>query len=383
VNLLNKQLRLFRDEGESPGHEKRAHATQIDGTALFNSWAMSQVPPFRRSTIKVYGALWHRFLDFQKTARLAWEDIDPARIKAFLASLQESKRPQRERYQALLERMFREISQMAAGLPDNPADKHYVAVPKGQDWRDAKDNDPTQFLAPLDHLILRERLIDISASLDNQKLRPPSQWRLSRDTAIVTLMFSCGIKPAEVLVLSVNCVVCNENGAFIDTSAYQGLTTQERGRTAVQDPHADATHAHFGGEYGAARQVPLPDWAHTILTQWLAIRSRAPTGARADLQRLFPGTRTITATNAPTVMNPATLARVVAKWGKTHASLTLTPQRLRNAYGSTLVQAGMSQDEIGQLMGYAQGSVSGFRLKQAWQKWCELNGLEEEGALPE
>lgn len=334
---------------------------------------MSQVPPFRRSTIKVYSALWHRFLDFQKTAHLAWEDIDPARIKSFLASLKDSKRPQRERYQAVLERMFREISQIAAGLPDNPAQKHYVAVPKGQDWRDAKDNDPTQFLAPLDLLILRERLIEVSESLDGQKLRPPSQWRLSRDTAIVTLMFSCGIKPAEVLVLSVNCVVCNDDGAFIDTSAYQGLPAQARGRSAVQDPHADATHAHLGGEYGAARQVPLPDWAYRILSQWLSIRSRAPTGARTDPQRLFPGTRTLTAAKATTVMNPATLARVVAKWGRLHAALTLTPQRLRNAYGSTLVQAGLDQDEIGRLMGYAQGSVSTFRLKQAWQKWCELN----------
>ena len=349
---------------------------QFDARELFEGWVMSQIPPFRHSTIRVYKALWHRFLEFQESRNLPWEKVEPADIKQFLGSLHASKRPQRERYQILIERMFREITQIAAGLPDNPARKQYVAVPKGQEWRDAKDNDPTQFLTPLDHIILRDRLIHISNRITSRMMRPPTQWRLSRDTAIITLIFSCGIKPAEVLVLSVNCLTCNDQGYFVDTGAYQGLAAQERGRTATADPNADATHAFTGPDYGAARLVPVPDWAYVILMQWISIRALAPSGMRTDLQRLFPGTRVISAPNATTVMNPATLAKVVSKWGQAHAGMNLTPQRLRNAYGSTLIEEGLSLDEVGQRMGYAPGSVSAFRLRQAWERWKEIHIFE-------
>lgn len=56
-----------------------------------------------------------------------------------------------------------------------------------------------------------------------------------------------------MLVLSVNCLICNDGGYFDDTGAYQGLTAQERERTATADPNSDATHAFTGQEYGAAR----------------------------------------------------------------------------------------------------------------------------------
>lgn len=369
----SKQLQLFSNAGADLSDEVGSNSPSFDASALFDAWVTAQNPLFRRSTIKVYRALWSTFLVYQKDHTLAWDEIDPVQIKRFLASLEDAKRPQRERYQALLERMFSEIAQIARGLPDNPARKAYVAVPKGQDWRDAQDNSPTQFLTPLDRIILRERLIAVSHTLRGAGLRPAGQWRLARDTAIVALLFACGIKPAEALVLSVNCLLCNEQGRFIDTSAYHGLTAHERTRDTTRDPNADATHAFSGQEHGATRQVPVPDWTYEILSQWLDIRAQAPTGARQDLQRLFPGARVLHAANATTVMNPATLARVVAKWGQNYASLVLTPQRLRNAYGSTLIEAGMAPQAIGKLMGYAQGSVSALRLSQAWLQWCEKN----------
>lgn len=368
----SQQLKLFSTNGPNLGAGEGTDEHVIDALALFDDWVMGQVPPFRRSTIKVYQALWRKFLDYQHSRALRWDDIDPSGIKRFLANLEDAKRPHRERYQTLLERMFSEIREIARKFPDNPARKEYVGVPKGQDWRDAQDNNPTQFLTPVDQLMLRERLVAVASQLHGLGLRPASRWRLARDTAIVALIYSCGIKPAEVLFLSVNCLICKNGERFIDTSAYHGLTVQERGR-ATQNPHADATHAYTGDEHGAARRVPIPEWADEILTQWLAIRDEAPTGAKTAPPRLFPGTRVLHPTRTATVMNPATLARVVAKWGQTYASMVLTPQRLRNAYGSTLIEAGLSSEDVGKRMGYAPGSVSAFRLRQAWFGWQELH----------
>ncbi|MVW77639.1 tyrosine-type recombinase/integrase [Bordetella sp. 02P26C-1] len=370
--MPTKQLLLFNKEGQErpgPHNPRTASITVEDANAAFDQWLIGHVPRLRPSSMKVYRALWETFLRFQESQRVSWEDTTPETIKAFLASLEDSKRPHRERYQSVLERAFEEIELLRKPLNQNPASKIAVAVPKGKEWRDAKDNDPTQFLTRLDQIILREALLKAAAKLKGHTLTPPTRWRLSRDTAIVTTLFACGVKPAELTVLSVNCIYRNEEGALLDTGAYQGLAANERGHR--QDPNQDATHAYIGDGLGARRIVTIPEWASEILEQWLAIRALAPSGhASMPIQRLFPGNREVTVHRQSTVMNPATLVRIVRKWGRVHAGLELTPQRLRNTFGAMLLAAGTELGEVDHVMGYAPGAASAFRLRQAWLAWC-------------
>ena len=64
-------------------------------------------------------------------------------------------------------------------------------------------------------------------------------------------------------------------------------------------------------------------------------------------------------------MNPATLARIVSKWGIKQMDLLMTPQRLRNTFGAGLIERGFSLPEIEEIMGYAPGAASAWRLHVA------------------
>ena len=377
-----RQLLLFSTDGDIPeaidgspvdpeadyGHKSERSDKDI-GKEAFEYWLATHSPRFRLSSVKVYRALWDKFLKFQESRKIQWGNFTPEVVKEFLSSLTDSKLQHRDRYQSVIERAFEEIAEFQNAQLINPASKIEVGVHKGEEWRDAQDNEPTQFLGNMDQLILKDSLINVSNTLTSHSFSPPTRWRLSRDTAIVTALFACGIKPAELTVLSVNCIIINEEGAFFDMSSYQGLAVQERSG-AHSDPNQDATHAYIGPDRGSERTVLIPPWAHLILSQWLSIRPLDQTTHSEGFERLFPGNRKITVHRKSSLMNPATLARIVTKWGRDHADLTLTPQRLRNTYGASLVQAGDELAVIEQKMGYAPGAGSAFRLKQAWINWA-------------
>lgn len=366
--FTNEEGQICIDQAQKPTPK----ITTGQANSAFEAWLTGHVPPLRSSTIKVYRALWDKFLRFQELNKSAWDDTRPETIKAFLASLIDSKRQHRERYQLVLERAFADIDLFRQSLALNPAAKDLVAVPKGREWRDALDNDPTQFLTSLEQHVLREAIVNISAKIERVAMAQSIRWRLSRDTAIVTMLFACGVKPAEVTVFSVDCIERQGKDATLNAGAYHGLSPNERANHI--DPNRDATHAFIGEGMGAQRLLPIPDWAVPILEQWLAIRESEPSGSPTmQIQRLFPGNREITQHRQSTVMNPATLFRLVSNWGKKHAGLTLNPQRLRNTYGASLFAAGKEIPEVDQLMGYAPGAASAFRLRQSWVAWCEAH----------
>lgn len=338
-------------------------AQAIDPYALFDTWLSRQQPRFLPSTQNLYRTLWRRFLEDIQVRGKLFHAIQPVDIQEFLTRLDGVKRPQRERYQQLIERAYHELWIQDPSMA-NPASAASINDPWKAHWRQAPDNEATQFLTTYQVQALIKAMQHRLLILNNPAgYTQAAIWRQSRDVCIVGLLLGAGIRPQELTQLR--------------RSQWQSLAPADTQRFTHEWPVLEnsehwspgTTFLHIQGS--AQRQLLLPNWVASLLRQWTEYAQLEPQAL------LFPGSRHISAARPAISMNPATLARVVSKWGMQHAQLLLTPQRLRNVYGACLLQAGLSLNELELLMGYAPGAASAWRLQAAWLQWSSVNDNSE------
>lgn len=367
--MRGQQLWLFSEEtGHSLNREAPDPQTTIDAKQAFETWIARQQPAFRKSSRQIYQWLWGKFLRYLEEEGIGFLATEPNDITLFLSSLP-IKRQQRERYQKIILRAFNDLTEI---IPNVPAlTPHLIEDPFRRTWRNAPSNTPTQFLTLESQARFEAALARAFQELRSRRTSPSTvvnhkDWKAMRDLAIVTLLYYCGIKPAELSVLSVSCISDVAGTPSLNVGAYEGLPPQEARASGRRDPNQDATHAWQAPGMGANRLVPLPRLAHRILSLWIEVREGDLHGLQGVPRHLFPGTRRPTMARPTSVMNMATLVRVVSDWSRAHAGIDTTAQRLRNTYGARLVEQDKSLDEIERLMGYAPGAASAFRLRSSW-----------------
>lgn len=320
-----------------------------DPKTTFEQW-MSQQPGrgisrdhIRISSAEVYRAQWGRFVAWIEQKSIKLSEVDSVVVSEFLESLgaedSRNKRPQRDRYRKLIQRVLADLIKNSAEVGFlNPAAQ--ALREEGAKWKEAEGNLPTSFLQPTERELLAAHLI---SPITAEKER--DQWREARDRALVGLCVGAGLKVAEIVALTVNC---------IDLRGDHWIT--------LRDKRSQFSH----------RTLPF-DYAAQALTTWLHHRERMATEGNL----LFPSDiKTIIKNGKPvTNIHPATVQRinealikesgVKALRGETDRA---SPQTLRNSYAAALFEQGESPAHVADRMGFAQ-IVSAERLFASWEMW--------------
>lgn len=178
--------------------------------------AEAKPAPYRPSTVRVYRAMFGKYLTWCAGAGLSLASVDRAALVRFLdeAVAGATKRAadagrlkrQRRAYLHLLDKVYRHLEDLGLGWTNPAALAMRAGVHRG-----ARDN-PTRFLSRED----RERLTDFlvaswaeSATPEangGSAAVPPEVWIGWRDLALATVVLGTGLKVAEARRLSLNCI---------------------------------------------------------------------------------------------------------------------------------------------------------------------------------
>lgn len=158
-------------------------------------------------------------------------------------------------------------------------------------------------------------------SLDRKEqaalLREVSKGGDKRDIALITLMLNTGLRSSEVADLKLE-----------DIELYHRSSTDEKGRVHVRE-----------GKGSAPRDVPLNSEVRSTLRDYLEKREDT------DSDYLFLGQRGPLTTKGVTY--------IVNKYAYQAKLDDVTPHTLRHTFGKNLVDAGVSLDRVGLLLGHA------------------------------
>lgn len=366
--------RSTREEGQFDLPILGSQAADISAEALFDTWLQHQRPPMAPSTQRVYRTLWRRFLQALQDHKKQYTQIKPVDIRDFLSNLDEVRRPQRERYQQVIARAYEELCRQD-GRSENPALAPAINDPFKESWRQAPDNQATQFLS-VDQCLatikaLRSRLQVLELASD---MTIAARWREYRDMTIVAVMLGTGLRPVELGQLhpcAVGVAKCTAESSETDDSDHEETALWRDGTLLLRLAGA------------AKRDVVVPVWCEGILRSWLIFSGAEDASAWVKDSRVFPGSRQISAARPQAQMNPATLARIVSKWGIKQMDLLMTPQRLRNTFGAGLIERGFSLPEIEEIMGYAPGAASAWRLQASWLAWLDAQKTPDKSVITE
>jgi site-specific recombinase XerD len=294
-----------------------------DPRSAFDAWLAEQ--EFRQSSADVYRAQWGLFLDWLAVKQISLQAVQRAAIEQFVGQL-EVRKPQRARYLRLIERVLDEVRRVELAST-NPA--RFIAQDGEAAWRNARDNEPTGFLAHGERAALVAHLFAPPGAL------PAGQrWREARDRALVAAFLGGGLKTGEAAALTVSCHQWGQPWLRIET-----------------------------GDPALTRETRLAPFAIALFDHWISERKTA--GLTGEL--MFP--------SAPSgrPMHKATMLRaiddVIAASGIGHArTARASPQTLRNTFAAELFEAGTTPERVGQWLGFQQ-PISAHRLRRAWQNW--------------
>ena len=303
-----------------------------------------------------------------------YTQIKPVDIRDFLSNLDDVRRPQRERYQQVIVRAYEELCRQD-GRSENPALAPAINDPFKESWRQAPDNQATQFLsvdqcvATIKALQNRWRVLELASDMTIA-----ARWREYRDMTIVAVMLGTGLRPVELGQLHPSAI-----GAVRRAAEPAETNDVDDEQTVLW--RAGTILLKLSG--AAKRDVFVPVWCEDILRSWLLFSAAQDASVWTKDSRVFPGSRQISAARPQAQMNPATLARIVSKWGVKQMDLLMTPQRLRNTFAAGLIERGFSLPEIEEIMGYAPGAASAWRLQASWLAWLDAQKVPDNPATTE
>jgi integrase/recombinase XerC len=287
-------------------------AATADLTAAIDGW-QQQLKSERRAsahTLAAYGRDLAFFLDFTRDHHGEQPSLDllgrlkPADFRAFLASraAEDLAKTSQARALSVLRGFFRFLERR--GLASNPA----LTVLRGPRL-------PRSVPKPLS-----ER--DAAAAIDAADTVQPvgsEPWIAARDTALVTLLYGCGLRLAEALDL-----------------------------TRRQAPTAGMTSLRVTGKGNKTRIVPLLPVVSTAIDDYLA---HCPHPIGAD-DALFVGQR-----GGP--LNPRLVQRLLEQLRyRLGLPDTATPHALRHSFATHLLAGGADLRAIQELLGHASLSTT-------------------------
>jgi site-specific recombinase XerD len=294
-----------------------------DPRSAFDSWMAHQA--FKASSSDVYRAQWGLFLEWLTIKRIDLRTVDRLAIEQFVTHL-EIRKPQRVRYLRLIERVLDHVREIEMAST-NPA--RFIAQDGEAPWRDARENEPTGFLAHGERAALIRYLFSPIGNLPTGQ-----RWRERRDRALVGAFLGGGVKTGEAAALTVSNYSWNQPWVTVE-----------------------ATNS------ASSRETRLAPFAIALLDHWLSERKTA----RLLGNLLFP--------SAPSgrPMHKATMLRAIdavieAAGIANSRTARASPQTLRNTFAAELFESGTAPERVGQWLGFQQ-QISAHRLHRAWQNW--------------
>ena len=294
-----------------------------DPRSAFDSWMAHQA--FKASSADVYRAQWGLFLEWLTVKRIDLRTVDRLAIEQFVTQLK-IRKPQRVRYLRLIERVLDHVREIEMAST-NPA--RFIAQDGDAPWRDARENEPTGFLAHGERAALIRYLFSPIGDL------PAGQrWRERRDRALVGAFLGGGVKTGEAAALTVSNYSWNQPWLTIE----------------APNPPLN-------------RETRLAPFAIALLDHWISERKTA----RLLGNLLFPSTPS----GRP--MHKATMLRAIdavieAAGIADSRTARASPQTLRNTFAADLFESGTAPERVGQWLGFQQ-QISAHRLYRAWQNW--------------
>jgi site-specific recombinase XerD len=297
-----------------------------DPHSAFDAWIAGQ--NFRKSSADVYRAQWGLFLDWLGAKRTNLQTVQRAAIEQFVAQL-EIRKPQRARYLRLIERVLDHVREIELAST-NPA--RFIAQDGEAAWRNARDNEPTGFLAHGERAALIAYLFSPLDDLPN--LTKGHRWRERRDLALVAAFLGGGLKTSEAAALTVSCYRWQQPWLKVES-----------------------------GNPAHTRETRLAPFAIALFDLWIS--ERKTSGLLGEL--MFP--------SAPSgrPMHKATMLRAVddvidASGIADSRTARASPQTLRNTFAAEFFESGTAPERVGEWLGFQQ-QVSAHRLHRAWQTW--------------
>jgi site-specific recombinase XerD len=299
---------------------------RADPHSAFDAWIAGQ--NFRKSSADVYRAQWGLFLDWLGAKRTNLQTVQRVAIEQFVAQL-EIRKPQRVRYLRLIERVLDHVREIELAST-NPA--RFIAQDGEAAWRNARDNEPTGFLAHSEHAALVAYLL--SPLDDLPDLTKGHRWRERRDRALVGAFLGGGLKTSEAATLTVSCYRWQQPWLTVETS----------------NPTL-------------SRETRLAPFAIALMDLWVS--ERKTSGLQGQL--MFP--------SAPSgrPMHKATMLRAVddviyASGIGVLRAARASPQTLRNTFAAQLFETSIAPERVGEWLGFQQ-PISAHRLHRAWRSW--------------
>jgi site-specific recombinase XerD len=310
--------RSLFDQGRTDWHS--------DPHSAFDSWIAGQ--NFRKSSADVYRAQWGLFLDWLVAKRASLQTVQRPVIEQFVAQL-EIKKPQRVRYLRLIERVLDHVRQIEFAST-NPA--RFIAQDGEATWRNARDNEPTGFLAHSERAALVAYLF--SPLDDLPGLTQGHRWRERRDRALIAAFLGGGLKTGEAAALTVSCYRWQLPWLKVET-ANPALT----------------------------RETRLAPFAIALFDQWIS--ERQTSGLKGGL--MFPSALSGRAMHKATMLRAVDAVISAAGIGASRTARA-SPQTLRNTFAAELFETGAAPERVGEWLGF-QRPVSAHRLHRAWEIW--------------
>lgn len=294
-----------------------------DPRSAFDSWMAHQ--SFKASSADVYRAQWGLFLEWMADKRIDLRTVDRPAIEQFVTQL-EIRKPQRVRYLRLIERVLDDVREIEMAST-NPA--RFIAQDGEATWRDARENEPTGFLAHGERAALISYLFSPIGDLTAGQ-----RWRERRDRALIGAFLGGGVKTGEAAALTVSNYSWNQPWLVVEAT---NLTLN--------------------------RETRLAPFAIALLDEWISERKTA----RLLGNLLFPSTPS----GRP--MHKATMLRaidaVIDAAGIADSRMArASPQTLRNTFAADLFESGTAPERVGQWLGFQQ-QISAHRLHRAWENW--------------
>jgi site-specific recombinase XerD len=301
-------------------HERASwHA---DPRSAFDAWMATQA--FKTSSAEVYRAQWGLFLEWLSVKRISLQTVDRLTIEQFITRL-DIRKPQRVRYLRLIERVLDHVREIELAST-NPA--RFIAQDGEAPWRNARENEPTGFLAHGERALLITYLFSPIGDLSTGH-----RWRERRDRALIGTFLGGGAKTGEAAAMTVSNFSWSQPWLTIET-------------------HATLT-----------RQTRLAPFAIALLDQWVS--ERKTTGLLGNL--LFPSTPSGRPMHKATMLRAVDAVIQAAGIADSRAARA-SPQTLRNTFAADLFESGTAPEQVGQWLGFQQ-EISAHRLYRAWGAW--------------